>query len=156
LIRNARMSESSFGHAGLAGVPARGVAIVTCMDARIDPMRLLGFAAGDAHVMRNAGGVVTDDVIRSLSVSQHLLATREIMLIMHTQCGMLTPEAAAFRRTLEAETGFRPTWAAEAFTDLDTEVRQSLARLRASPFLSHPAARGFVYDVRTGHLREVE
>jgi carbonic anhydrase len=137
--------------------PARHVAVVACMDARLDVYRLLGLQVGEAHVVRNAGGVVTDDVIRSLAISQRLLGTTEIVLLHHTDCGMLTFADDDFRRQIEAETGIRPTWSAEAFSDPDGDVRQSLARIAASPFLPHKeSVRGFVVDVATGRLREVE
>ena len=136
--------------------PARHLAVVACMDARLDVYRLLGLAEGEAHVIRNAGGAVTDDVIRSLAISQRLLGTREIVLLHHTDCGMLTFTDDAFRADIEAETGIRPPWAAEAFGDLAADVRQSLARVRATPFVPHTdAVRGFVVDVATGRLTEV-
>lgn len=125
------------------------------MDARIDPARILGLAPGDAHVLRNAGGVVTDDVIRSLAVSQHLLGTVEVAVIMHTDCGMQKFEGDQFRAQLERETGVRPSWAVETFGDLDQELRQSMARIQASPFVPHANVRGFIFDVRTGRLAEV-
>jgi carbonic anhydrase len=143
----------------LAGVPRRPrlkVAVLACMDARISVYRLLGLQAGDAHVIRNAGGAVTDDAIRSLSVSQHLLGTREIVLIHHDDCGMRTFTDTEFAHRLESETGIRPGWAAETFTDPAQDVRQCIARLRASPFLPHTSVvRGFVLDERTGALDEV-
>ncbi len=136
--------------------PARHLAVVACMDARLDVYRLLGLAEGEAHVIRNAGGAVTDDVIRSLAISQRLLGTREIVLLHHTDCGMLTFTDDAFKADIEAETGIRPPWAAEAFGDLAADVRQSLARVRATPFVPHTdAVRGFVVDVATGRLTEV-
>jgi carbonic anhydrase len=132
------------------------VAIVACMDARLNPYGLLGLREGDAHVIRNAGGVVTDDEIRSLSISQRLLGTREIMLIHHTDCGMLTFSDDDFRRQVQAETGVKPEWAAEAFDDLEDDVRQSIARIEASPFIPNKdKVRGFIYEVETGRLREV-
>lgn len=132
------------------------VAVVACMDARLNVYAALGLAHGEGHVIRNAGGVVTDDAIRSLTISQRLLGTREIVLIHHTQCGMLTFRDDDFRAKVEDETGIRPPWAAEAFTDLDADVRQSIARIKASPFIPHKdEVRGFVYDVGTGRLREV-
>jgi carbonic anhydrase len=141
---------------GPAATSSPGVAIVACMDARLNVYAALGLADGEAHVIRNAGGVVTDDAIRSLSISQRLLGSREIILIHHTKCGMLTFSDDAFRAGLEADTGIRPPWAAEAFSDLDADVRQSLARIMASPFIPHKdGVRGFVYDVETGRLREV-
>jgi len=136
--------------------PARGLAIVTCMDSRLNVFAALGLGDGDAHVLRNAGGVVTDDVIRSLAISQRLLATDEIVLIHHTGCGMLTFTDDEFRGAVEKDTGIRPEWAAEAFSDLDADVRQSIARIKASPFIPRTdAVRGFVYEVETGKLREV-
>jgi carbonic anhydrase len=129
---------------------------VACMDARLIPTRLLGLAEGDAHVIRNAGGVVTDDEIRSLAISQRLLGTEEIVLIHHTDCGMLTLTEGEFKQSLQDETGVRPEWAVEAFTDLDEDVRRSIARIVASPFIPHKdSIRGFVWDVETGRLREV-
>jgi carbonic anhydrase len=127
------------------------------MDARLNPYGLLGLSEGDAHVIRNAGGVVTDDEIRSLSISQRLLGTEEIILIHHTDCGMLTFTDDAFKRSIQDETGIKPEWAAEAFPDVDEDVRQSLARIQASPFIPHKdRVRGFVYDVHDGTLREVD
>ena len=137
--------------------PARRLAVVACMDARLHVNRLLGLAIGDAHVIRNAGGVVTDDAIRSLVISQRLLGTDEIILIHHTDCGMLTFTDDAVKAQIEDETGIRPPFALEAFRDLDDDVRQSIARVKASPFIPHrDSVRGFVYDVTTGRLREVE
>ncbi|OBB90845.1 carbonic anhydrase [Mycobacterium sp. 852002-40037_SCH5390672] len=136
--------------------PGKHVAVVACMDARLDVYRILGLHEGDAHVIRNAGGVVTDDVIRSLAISQRLLGTREIILIHHTDCGMLTFTDDDFKRSIQEETGIKPGWAAEAFGDLAEDVRQSLRRLEASPFVTkHVSARGFVFDVATGKLNEV-
>jgi carbonic anhydrase len=126
------------------------------MDARLNPYGLLGLHEGDAHVIRNAGGVITDDEIRSLAISQRLLATEEIILIHHTDCGMLTFGDDDFRRSIQDEVGIKPEWAAESFTDVDEDVRQSLARIRASPFIPRKdSVRGFVYEVETGRLREV-
>jgi carbonic anhydrase len=125
------------------------------MDARLIPTRVLGLNEGDAHVIRNAGGVVTDDTIRSLAISQRLLGTEEIVLIHHTDCGMLTFNDDDFKRSIQAETGIKPQWAAEAFSDLDEDVRQSVARIKASPFIPQKNVRGFVYEVETGKLREV-
>ncbi|NYI07092.1 beta-class carbonic anhydrase [Allostreptomyces psammosilenae] len=137
------------------GRPSRQVAVVTCMDARIDPLAVLGLRLGEAHVVRNAGGVVTDDVIRTLTISQRALGTRAVMVVQHSACGMLTL-TEDFRRDLQEEVGVRPSWAVEAFGDLDGEVRQSVERIRRSPFLAHvDQVRGFVYDVETGALREV-
>ena len=142
-----------------AGVPARPskhIAVVACMDARMSVAPMLGMRDGEAHVLRNAGGVVTDDVVRSLAVSQRLLGTREIMLIHHTDCGMQKTTDDEFKRAVEAETGIRPHWAVESFDDAEQDVRQSIGRLRASPFIPHKdAIRGFVFDVDTGKLNEV-
>lgn len=156
LLQNARAYAAGFRKGDLPARPAKGLAIVTCMDARIDVHRILGLAEGDAHVIRNAGGVVTEDVIRSLVISQRLLGTREIMLIQHTDCGMLTFRDDDLKDRIEAEVGIRPPFAFEAFRDLEENIRQSIRRLRASPFLPHKdGIRGFVFDVRTGQLREV-
>jgi carbonic anhydrase len=136
--------------------PTAHLAVVACMDARLNVYGALGLTEGQAHVIRNAGGVVTDDVIRSLVVSQRLLGTTEIMLIHHTRCGMMTFTDDQFKAAVEADTGIRPPWAAEAFGDLDGDVRQSIARIKASPFVPHAEQiRGFVFDVDTGLLREV-
>ncbi|MGW0036558.1 beta-class carbonic anhydrase [Gordonia sp. NPDC003376] len=136
--------------------PSRHVAVVACMDARLDVYRILGLADGEAHVIRNAGGVVTDDEIRSLAISQRLLGTTEIILIHHTDCGMLTFTDDAFKREIQNETGQKPAWAAEAFPDVDEDVRQSLTRIRTSPFITKTSSlRGFVFDVATGRLNEV-
>jgi carbonic anhydrase len=136
--------------------PARQVAVVACMDARLNVYGILGLNEGEAHVIRNAGGVVTDDEIRSLAISQRLLGTTEIILIHHTDCGMLTFTDDEFKRSIQDETGIKPEWAAEAFTDLDEDVRQSIARIKASPFIPRKeAVRGFVFDVATGKLGEV-
>ena len=146
----------SFYKSHVAAAPATGVAVVTCMDARLHVSEILGLEMGDAHVIRNAGGVVSDDVIRSLVISQRLLGTTEVMLIHHTECGMLTFTDDVLKAQIERETGIRPAFALEAFPDLDEDVRQSIARVRASPFLPHrDRVRGFVHDVRTGVLREV-
>jgi carbonic anhydrase len=147
---------SSFDKGDLPLPPATKTAIVACMDARLNIYGALGLSEGDAHVIRNAGGVVTDDAIRSLAISQRLLGTEEIILIHHTGCGMLTFTDDDFKRSIEEDTGIRPEWAAEAFGDLDADVRQSIARIQASPFIPHKdAVRGFVYEVETGRLREV-
>jgi carbonic anhydrase len=136
--------------------PAKGVAVVACMDARLDVYRILGLNEGEAHVIRNAGGVVTDDEIRSLAISQRLLGTREIILIHHTDCGMLTFTDDGFKKSIQDETGIKPAWSAEAFSDLDEDVRQSTARIKASPFIPNKdSIRGFVFDVATGKLLEV-
>ncbi|MDP9345352.1 MAG: carbonic anhydrase [Actinomycetota bacterium] len=156
LLRNAESYAESFDKADLPLPPGRKVAVVACMDARLNPYGLLGLEEGDAHVIRNAGGVVTDDEIRSLAISQRLLGTEEIMLIHHTDCGMLTFTDDEFRRSVQDETGIKPEWAVEAFPDLDEDVRQSIARIRASPFIPRKeSVRGFVYEVETGRLREV-
>src|SRR5690349_5866097 len=136
--------------------PSRHVAVVACMDARLDVYRILGLRDGEAHVIRNAGGVITDDEIRSLAISQRLLGTREIILIHHTDCGMLTFTDDDFKRAIQNETGLKPEWAAEAFPDLDEDVRQSLRRIENSPFVTkHASLRGFVFDVATGRLNEI-
>ena len=136
--------------------PAKGVAVVACMDARLNVYAMLGLEEGQAHVIRNAGGVVTDDEIRSLAISQRLLGTREIILIHHTDCGMLTFTDDDFKAAIQADTGIKPAWSAEAFSDLDTDVRQSIARIKASPFIPQKdSVRGFVFDVATGKLNEV-
>ena len=153
--RNAEYA-ASFDKGGLAAPPAGKAAIVTCMDARMDPAALFGLDEGDAHVIRNAGGVVTDDVIRSLLISQRLLGTEEIMVVHHTQCGMLTFKDDDVKAAIEAETGLRPAFALEAFPDLEEDVRQSIRRIQSSPFIPHrDKVRGFVYDVATGRLDEV-
>ena len=136
--------------------PAMGLAVVACMDARLNVPALLGIAEGDAHVIRNAGGVVTDDAIRSLVISQRLLGTREVMLIHHTDCGMMSFHDDDVKDAIQADTGLRPSFALESFSDLDGDVRQSIARIHASPFIPHKdQVRGFVYDCSTGRLREV-
>src|SRR5918911_1645028 len=156
LLENARRYAESFDKGGLPLPPAKHVAIVACMDARINPYGLLGLAEGDAHVIRNAGGVVTDDVIRSLAISQRLLGTREIILIHHTDCGMLTFKDDEVKAQIEADTGIRPSFALEAFADAQKDVAQSMARIAASPFVPHKdQVRGFVYDVKSGRLNEV-
>jgi carbonic anhydrase len=156
LLQNARAHAEAFDAAGLPAEPARRVAVVACMDARLIPPLVLGLDPGDAHVIRNAGGIVTDDTIRSLAISQRKLGTTEIIVIHHTRCGMLGLDDDAFRRELTSETGVDPDWAAGGFTDLEGSVRDSIARIQASPFLPHTEhVRGFVYDVETGELREV-
>ena len=156
LLRNAEDYAASFDNGDLPLPPARKIAVLACMDARLNPYALLGLQDGDAHIIRNAGGVVTDDEIRSLSISQRLLGTEEIILIHHTDCGMLTFTDDAFKRALQDEVGIKPEWAAEAFDDLDEDVRQSVARITASPFIPRKdSVRGFVYEVETGRLREV-
>jgi carbonic anhydrase len=156
LVRNAQSYGQSFERGDLPLPPAKRVAVVACMDARLNPYGLLGLQEGDAHVIRNAGGVITDDEIRSLAISQRLLGTEEIMLIHHTDCGMLTFGDDDFRRELQRETGVKPEWPAEAFEDLEEDLRQSIGRIKASPFIPRKETiRGFVYDVHTGHLDEV-
>jgi carbonic anhydrase len=156
LLANNERYAASFHQGDLPLPPARKVAVVACMDARLNVYGMLGLQEGDAHVIRNAGGVVTDDEIRSLAISQRLLGTEEIILIHHTGCGMLTFTDDEFKASIEAETGIKPGWAAEAFGDLDRDVRQSVARIKASPFIPHKhLVRGFVYEVETGRLREV-
>ena len=155
LANNAAYAEG-FSKGGLPMPPGKRIAIVACMDARLETGALLGLREGDAHVIRNAGGVVTEDAIRSLTISQRLLGTREIMLIHHTDCGMLTFTDGEVKDRILAETGIRPPFALEAFPDLDADVRQSIARIKASPFLPHrDQVRGFVYEVEVGRLREV-
>ena len=157
LLRNAEQYAASFDKGELPLPPAKGVAVVACMDARLIPTRVLGLEEGDAHVIRNAGGVVTDDEIRSLAISQRLLGTTEIILIHHTDCGMLTFTDDEFKHSIQEDTGIKPGWAAEAFSDLDEDVLQSIARIQASPFIPNKdSVRGFVYEVETGHLREVD
>ena len=157
LLHNNEAYAASFDKGELPLPPGRKIAIVACMDARLNPYGALGLQEGDAHVIRNAGGVVTDDEIRSLAISQRLLGTEEIVLIHHTDCGMLTFTDDDFKRSIQEETGIKPEWAAESFDDVDADVRQSIARIKASPFIPHTdKVRGFVYDVRTGRLREVE
>jgi carbonic anhydrase len=156
IVLNNRAYAAQFAKGHLSHRPVRPVAVVTCMDARIDVHRALGLEEGDVHVMRNAGGVVTDDVIRSLLISQRLLGTREVLLIHHTNCGMLGFTDDGLKRQVQADVGIRPPFALEAFPDLDEDVRQSIARVQASPFVRHKdAVRGFVYDVATGLLSEV-
>lgn len=154
LAHNARYAETFQGPLPLP--PSKHVAVVACMDARLDVYRALGLAEGEAHVIRNAGGVVTDDEIRSLAISQRLLGTREIVLVHHTDCGMLTFTDDDFKRGIQEETGIKPERAAEAFSDVHEDVRQSVARILASPFIPHrDQVRGFVFDVATGKLDEV-
>jgi len=154
LSNNARYAETFAGPLPLP--PARGVAVVACMDARLNVYGILGLNEGDAHVIRNAGGVITDDEVRSLAISQRLLGTSEIILIHHTDCGMLTFTDDGFKASIQEETGLKPAWSPEAFGDLDTDVRQSIARIKASPFIpKKESVRGFVFDVATGKLNEV-
>jgi carbonic anhydrase len=155
LLVNNQAYASDFS-GGLPMPPGKKLVVIACMDARLNPYGMLGLAEGDAHVIRNAGGVVTDDVIRSLLISQRLLGTSELVLIHHTDCGMLTFKDDDVKAAVEADTGLRPPFALEAFGDPDTDVRQSIARLKASPFVPDKSSiRGFVFDVATGKLREV-
>ncbi len=157
LVENNRAYAESFTKGDLPLPPARKVAVLACMDARLDPARALGLEEGDAHVIRNAGGVVTDDEIRSLAISQHLLGTEEIVLIHHTDCGMLTFTDEELAERLEGATGERPEWKANCFEDLDGNVRESIRKIEDSPFVPDTSSvRGFVYEVETGRLREVE
>jgi carbonic anhydrase len=155
LLANADTYAASFDKGDLPMPPGRKIAIVACMDARLNPYGLLGLSEGDAHVIRNAGGVVTEDAIRSLAISQRLLGTEEIVLIHHTDCGMLTFKDDEFKAQVEADTGLRPPWAPEAFPDADADVKQSIERVKANPYIVHKNVRGFVYEVETGKLREV-
>ena len=155
LANNAEYAASFSGPLPLP--PAKGVAVLACMDARLDVYRLLGLHEGEAHVIRNAGGVATDDAIRSLTISQRLLGTTEIVLVHHTDCGMLTFTDDTFKADIQSETGIKPHWSAEAFSDLEADVRQSMARIKASPFVpNRNSVRGFVFDVATGKLAEVK
>jgi carbonic anhydrase len=156
LLRNNAAYVTGFQAGDLPMPPAKQAAVLACMDARLNPYGILGLHEGDAHVIRNAGGVVTDDAIRSLTISQRLLGTREIVLIHHTDCGMLTFHDDEVKAAIEEETGLRPPFALEAFGNLEEDVRQSIRRIKASPFIPHKdAVRGFVYDVRSGQLNEV-
>ena len=156
LLINAEHNAGAFDKGDLPLPPAKHVAVLACMDARLNVYGLLGLSEGDAHVIRNAGSIVTQDELRSLAISQRLLGTTEIVLIHHTDCGMLTFTDDEFRRGIEAETGLKPSWAAEAFTDLDADVRQNVARIKADTSIPvKDSVRGFVYDVATGALREV-
>jgi carbonic anhydrase len=156
LLRNNEAYAASFDKGHLGMPPTKRLAVVACMDARLQPNRILGLEEGEAHVIRNAGGVITDDEIRSLAISQRLLGTEEIILMHHTDCGMQTFTDEDFRRSLQEEVGIKPNWAPEAFSDLEEDVRQSIARIKASPFIPHKdRVRGFIYQVETGRLREV-
>jgi carbonic anhydrase len=156
LLKNNETFAEGFDKGDLPLPPAKKVAVVACMDARVNPYPILGLELGDAHVIRNAGGVVTDDEIRSLAISQRLLGTEEIILIHHTGCGMLTFSDDDFKRQIQEDTGIEPSWSAEAFSDLDEDVRQSVERIKSSPFIPNKGSiRGFVYEVETGRLREV-
>jgi carbonic anhydrase len=157
LVRNNQSYAQGFDKGDLPVPPAKRVAVLACMDARLDVHKILGLSEGDAHVIRNAGGVVTDDAIRSLAISQRLLGTEEIVLIHHTDCGMLTFSDDEVKKQIEEATGIRPHFALEAFSDLEQDVRQSIARIRHNPFIVHKdEVRGFVYEVDSGRLREVE
>jgi carbonic anhydrase len=156
LLRNNAEFAGSFSNGDLPMPPGKHLAVVACMDARLNVYALLGLREGEAHVIRNAGGVVSDDVLRSLVISQRLLGTREVILVHHTDCGMLTFTDDAVKADIEADVGLRPHFALEAFPDLERDIRQSIARIKASPFVPHKdAVRGFIYDVRSGALQEV-
>jgi len=156
LLENAQRYTEGFDKGGLPMPPGKHVAVVACMDARLNPYGILGLQEGDAHVIRNAGGVVTDDVIRSLTISQRLLGTREIILLHHSDCGMLTFNDDQVKEQIREDTGIRPSFALEAFPDADEDVRQSIRRIQASPFIPQKdSIRGFVYEVEKGALREV-
>ncbi len=156
LLQNNVAYAETFEKRDLPLPPARGVAVVACMDARLDVHNILGLKEGDAHVIRNAGGVVTDDEIRSLTISQRLLGTREIILIHHTDCGMLTFSDDELKAQIHEDVGLKPHFSMESFSDLEEDVRQSIARIQASPFIPNKdSVRGFVYEVETGRLREV-
>ena len=156
LLRNNEAYSQSFEKGDLPLPPAKGVAVVACMDARLDVHKILGLDEGDAHVIRNAGGVITDDEIRSLAISQRLLGTREIILIHHTDCGMLTFSDDELRQQIQEDVGIKPHFPMESFSDLEADVRQSIGRIRHSPFIPHKeSVRGFIYEVETGRLREV-
>jgi carbonic anhydrase len=156
LLLNNAAYAASFEKGDLPLPPARGVAVVACMDARLDVHKILGLEEGDAHVIRNAGGVITDDEVRSLTISQRLLGTREIVLIHHTDCGMLTFSDDELKTQIHEEIGMKPHFSMESFSDLEEDVRQSIARIQHSPFIQHKeSVRGFIYEVETGRLREV-
>jgi len=156
LLENARAHAEGFDKADLTAQPSKRVVVLACMDTRLIPSRILGLEEGEAHILRNAGGVVTDDAIRSIAISQNLLGTEEIVLLHHTECGMLTFTDEEFAGKLEEETGQRPEWSPGAFSDLEADVRDSISRLKESPFIPNKdSVRGFVYDVKTGELREV-
>jgi carbonic anhydrase len=156
LLKNNERYAAHFDRGDTPLPPSRGVAVIACMDARLHVSAILGLEVGDAHIIRNAGGVVTDDAIRSLVISQRLLGTREIILIHHTDCGMVTFTDDAVKAQIVQDTGIRPPFSLEAFPDADDDVRQSIARIKASPFIPHrDSVRGFVYDVSTGRLNEI-
>jgi carbonic anhydrase len=156
LLGNNERYAESFDKGDLPLPPAKALAVVACMDARLDVHKILGLQEGDAHVIRNAGGIITDDEIRSLAISQHLLGTKEIILIHHTDCGMLTFSDSDFRDKMEGEAGERPRWESGAFGDIEADVRKGISAIKDSPFIpSRESVRGFVYDVKTGRLNEV-
>jgi carbonic anhydrase len=156
LLRNAEAYAEGFDKSELPAPPAKRVAVLACMDARLAPMRLLGLDEGDAHVIRNAGGVVSDDAIRSLAISQNLMGTREIVVIQHTACGMLMPTDDEMRSKIAEAVGEEPGWPLHTFSDLEHSVRESVDRIRQNPFIPNTdSVRGFVYEVETGKLREV-
>jgi len=156
LLQNNAAYAESFQMGDLPLPPAKGVAVVACMDARLDVHKILGLQEGEAHVIRNAGGVITDDEIRSLTISQRLLGTREVILIHHTDCGMLTFSDDELKQQIHEDVGVKPHFSMESFSDLEEDVRQSVARIQASPFISHKqSVRGFIYEVESGRLREV-
>jgi len=156
LLDNARVYAERFEGSELSVMPSKRVAVLACMDTRLIPSRILGLNEGEAHILRNAGGVVTDDAIRSLSLSQNLLGTEEIILLHHTECGMLGITDEEYAERMEAETGERPEWSAHAFSDLEGSVRAAIARLRESPFIpKKDSIRGFIFDVKTGELSEI-
>ncbi len=156
LLRNNERYAEAFDKGDLPLPPSKHVAVVACMDARLDVHKILGLEEGDAHVIRNAGGVITDDEIRSLTISQRLLGTREIILIHHTDCGMLTFSDDELKAQIQEDVGIKPHFSMESFSDLEQDVRQSIRRIQASPFIPHKeSVRGFIYEVETGRLREV-
>ena len=156
LVRNSERHAREFAEPQLHAAPTAQLAIVACMDARLNPYVLLGLETGEAHVIRNAGGVVTDDVIRSLAISQRELGTEEIVLIHHTRCGLLGFPEQEFKDEIENETGVRPPWSTQGFDDVEEDVAQAIARIKASPFIPNKdSVRGFVYEVESGRLREV-
>lgn len=155
LLENNAAYARDMRFGALSSSPSKRLAVVACMDARMDVHRILGLEPGEAHVIRNAGGVVTEDVVRSLAISQHALGTRELLLVHHTECGMLGLDEEAFKERVEAETGHAPDFPLGAFTDLEDDLRESIERIENSPFLRFEVVRGFVYDVRTGLLEEL-
>ena len=156
LLANNEVYAGSFARERLPVAPAKKIAVLACMDSRLDVFGALGLGSGEAHVIRNAGGVVTEDAVRSLAISQRMLGTEAIVLIHHTECGMHGLDDDAFKRSIEDETGVRPRWPDDSFSDLDEDVRRSIARIKASPFIPRTDdVRGFVYDISTGRLREV-